>query len=127
MEVLPIILGLALIFGAVALAFFYNRRREQFKKCCRPTMARVLDVRQQEGSDRSWPDYRLTVGYTVGTEEYEGHISTSYWTLRSSFPQLLEPGARDERSSVPIVVDPERPKRIAMDTKRVFPVGVAQG
>jgi len=120
LEILSIVLGLALIFAAGGLAVFYGRRRSNFKHCCQGTMARVVDVRKKDSSiDSDWPDYRLTVVYTVGIQEHQGHLSLSYWTMRSHFPQLLEPGARGERSSIPIVVDPDHPRRIALDSRFV--------
>jgi len=120
LDILPIILGFALILAAGGFALFYARRRSNFKQCCQGTMARVVDVRKKDSSmDSDWPDYRLTVVYTVGVDEYQGHLSVSYWTMRSHFPHLLEPGARGERSSVPIVVDPDHPKRIAFDSRYV--------
>lgn len=120
MEILAIVLGFALIFAAGGLALYYGRRRNHFRQCCQGTMARVVDVRKKDSSiDSDWPDYKLTVVYNVGVDEHQGNLSVSYWTMRSHFPVLLEPGARGERTSIPIVVDPDHPRRIALNSRFV--------
>lgn len=118
MDILPIIFGFALIISAGGLALFYRLRRESFKSCCRATVARVVAVKPLEHSDSSWPDYRLTLDYEVGSKSQSSQLTLSYWTLRSSFPALLEPALRGG-SSVPIVVDPQHPRRIALDSRKV--------
>jgi len=128
-----IILGLLVILCVgVGLIFFLGRRRKikGLEANGLPAEARVVSIHRDRsrGIEENFPDFALWVRHGSDDQSAMGWLRMSYWTVRASFPELIEasksPQPENDSSElqstkIPILVDPNDPESMIVDYSRV--------
>jgi len=119
MEILGWIVAGSVILGflAAGLLILSYRLAGPVLRAPRGIAASIRSVREVATPDKSWPEYMLTLHYSVGGKNFRRRVVVQQADFERLFPGLKAGSALDGTATVPLLVDFHRGSQSMLDPR----------